>query len=427
MNVVLIFTDQQHKYALGKVSPWISTPNLDRLCEQGVRFSNAYSNAPICGPFRGTLFSGTYISECGTLHNGDPLPSHLPCMAETFTQAGYETGFVGKWHLGGNGQGPIPENLRGGFKHFIGYQCYNGFRENVCFYDEDGQPCPSKRHRTDYTADLAIAQLSRLHESGKPFLQTTWFQAPHYPEQPSPEFEQMYLDRNIPRPPAYQEIDPYTPTGSPRSPSPVENCPDYQRYGNNIDTYLKLYCAMVTQIDANVGRILDHLEGLGCREETMILFSSDHGDMQGCLGLKNKCLPHEMSCGIPMIITTPGGITNCVCEQPVSGIDVYPTILDYCGLDHPAHLKGHSWLSGLKGGEFPNKPVFAEQRVGSRQWCMVRDGAFKLTVKAGTGEPDLLFDLAHDPHEEQNLVSNTEFNQHLQSLLVQLHQTFPNW
>ena len=144
MNVVLIFTDQQHKYALGKVSPWISTPNLDRLCEQGVRFSNAYSNAPICGPFRGTLFSGTYISECGTLHNGDPLPSHLPCMAETFTQAGYETGFVGKWHLGGNGQGPIPENLRGGFKHFIGYQCYNGFRENVCFYDEDGQPCDMK-------------------------------------------------------------------------------------------------------------------------------------------------------------------------------------------------------------------------------------------------------------------------------------------
>jgi arylsulfatase A-like enzyme len=339
LNIVLIFADQMHKYALGKVSPFIHTPNLDYLCKNGVMFTNAYSNNPVCTPFRGVLFTGLYSSCSGVRRNNDPLLAGVITMADAFNRAGYETSFVGKWHLGGAGNGPVPEDLRGGFRHFIGYQCYNGFYNDVHFYDETNHEHRFREHREDVATRLAVDRLKMLHDTGKPFLHVIGYQAPHYPVQPSLEFEQLYSSKTIPYDPDYKETDPYTPTFSPYSPRPFEKCPDYQRYGGNMQEYMRLYYGMVSQIDAGVGGILHCLDELGIRENTVVIFTSDHGDMQGSHGLLNKCLPYEKSCGIPLIISAPDGVKNRECAIPVSGLDLFPTCLDYAGIPINSHLQ----------------------------------------------------------------------------------------
>lgn len=405
MNLLLLMTDQQHKYALGCVSPFVKTPHLDQLASEGTLFSNAYSNNPVCGPFRGILYSGKYSKDNQVLRNGECLPENEVTLPMELYRAGYETSFVGKLHLGATGNAPVPEKFRAGHQHFIGYQCYNGFLDHVCFYDEDHvEHRYDGQHRTDVTADLGIERLKMLAKSKKPFIHTIFFQAPHYPEEPSLEYAKQYEDTKIPFSESYQEVDPYTPTQSPYSPRPFNLCKNYQIYGNNMDMYLRLYYAMVTQIDYNVGRILATLKELGIKEDTAVIFSSDHGDMQGSHGLKNKCLPFERSCGVPMIIKVPNCKQNPIVTKPVSSVDIYPTCLELAGLSSLKELPGRSLLPLIKGDNVCHPPVFAENVDGGHNWIMYRDDRYKLVLDRTSYEPKYLFDMENDRNEEKNLI-----------------------
>ena len=404
MNLLFIFTDQQNRYALSCMdNPNVETPNLDRLAGKGVLFRRCYSNDPVCGPFRGSLMTGQHTSRCGVNGNGAPLPSGTTTFADAFGAAGYQTAWVGKWHLGGNGNGPIPEALRGGFQRFKGYQCYNGFFKDVCFYDEDDVEHRYDYHRTDVTTDIAISELEAMTTAGqdKPFMLMMSYQAPHYPEQPSPEYAALYKDRDIVRRPNCQDIDLFTPTVSPRSPRPVENDPDFQRYGNDVDEYIRLYNAMCTQVDANVGRLVETLERLGVADDTMIVYTSDHGDMQGSHGLKNKCLPHEESAGIPLIMVVPGQPGGRVTDGLVSGIDMMPTCLELTGISPVDGADGQSIAPYLRGESTETcDAVFSERG----DWCMVVSDGWKLAAERQDDglAPTLMTDLNNDPYELNN-------------------------
>lgn len=405
-NILFIFTDQQNRYALGCMdNPNVETPNLDRLAQSGVLFRRCYSNDPVCGPFRGTLMTGQYSTRCRVTDNGKPLPQGTTTFADAFNAAGYQTSWVGKWHLGGNGNCPITKDLRGGFQRFKGYQCYNGFYKDVCFYDEQDQEHRYDYHRTDVTTDIAISELERLAGNEKPFMLMMSYQAPHYPEQPAPEYEALYKGRTIIRRPNCQEIDPFTPTMSPRSPRPVENDPDFQKYGNSLDEYIRLYNAMCTQIDANVGRLLATLERLGVADNTIVAFTSDHGDMQGSHGLKNKCLPHEESAGIPLIMYVPGLAGGRVTDGLVSGIDLMPTCLELAGLDPVASVDGKSIAPFLRGEtESTLDAVFSERG----DWCMIVKDGWKLAAERQDDglAPTLMTHLDEDPYELTNRVED---------------------
>lgn len=412
-NIVMILADQMHKYAMGFLRPHLHTPHLDRLAEEGVVFSDCYSNNPVCGPFRINLFSGMHTISTGQYRNGDPLPN-TECMADTFNAGGYETSFVGKWHIGGEGNRPIPRELRGGFRHFIGYQCYNGFWENVCFYDEEDREIRYDRHRTEVTTDLGIERLRMLAGSGSPFLHVVFYQAPHYPEQPLDPYYQIYKGRDIPLPPNYVETEPYTPTFSPPSPRPFDKDPDYRRYGGDMQEYLRLYNGMVSQIDAGVGRILGEIDALGLRDDTLVLFSADHGDMQGSHGLTNKCLPYEESCGIPFLVRMPGGARGVTVRTPVSGVDVYPTLVEYAGLhvSRSEPWEGESLLSFLSepsGAAADHGPVFSENYLGKRRWTMVRQGPWKLVADKDGLVPMELFHMENDPYECDNKIEDPAY------------------
>lgn len=408
MNILFYFTDQMHRFALGCMGdPDIRTPNLDRLAREGVLFRNAYSNCPICTPFRINLFSGRYSGETGTFGNENRIPESCVTLADRLNAGGFRTGFVGKWHIGNNGNKPIPVELRGGFRDFIGYQCYNGFYKDVVFYDEENREHRYNRHRTEVTTDLAIEKLERM--AGRPFALFVGEQAPHYPVQPAPEYAALYAGAALTRRANSRDVDPYTGTWSPLSPRPPEGCADFQRYGHNLDEYLRLYKAMVTQVDANVGRLLAALERLGLAEDTVVVFTSDHGDMQGSHGLKNKCFAYEESSGIPLIVRVPGGVRGVVTAALVSGVDYYPTLLDYAGLAPEPGLPGRNFAPLTRGRpQELNGPVFSEMP----KWRMVREGALKLVVEGTEDLPTLLFDLARDPLETENRVDDPAYAAH---------------
>lgn len=404
LNILFIFADQMHGFAMGCMGDrQIHTPNLDRLAEEGVLFENTYSNAPVCTPFRGTLFTGRYASQTRIKNNESPVPVSERTLAGCLNEVGYRTSYVGKWHLGDKGNVWVKPELRAGFSDFLGYQCYNDFLDGVWFFDEDGSRVERPGHRTDVTTDLAIERLERVAEDR--FAMFVSYQTPHYPLQPSPEYEAMYEGVHIERRPNAVDIDPYTPTFSPRSPQPKELDPVYQKYGGSLDTYLRLYYAMITQLDANVGRLLSALDRLGLRESTAVIFTSDHGDMQGSHGLRNKGVHWEESTRIPLIVRAPGGQSGMRVPTPVSGIDFFPTCLDFAGAPLEPSAEGASLAPGVLGeDDLPERPVFAEERG----WCMVRHGDYKYVARTPDLEPLHLFDLESDPYEMKDLINREE-------------------
>ena len=416
MNLLFVFADQMHAFALGCMGTSdIHTPNLDRLASQGTLFRHAYSNAPVCSPFRVCLFSGLYGSQINGLRNRALIPEHLPTLPQRLNEGGYRTSYVGKWHIGDSGNKPIPENLRAGFADFIGYQCYNDFLDEVCFYDEAGTEHRYDGHRTDVTTDVALERLRGL--AGNPFALFVSYQNPHYPVQPSPEYEAMYVGKTIARRPNSRDVEPYTKTFSPPSPQPFERDPNFRKYGGNLDEYLRLYYAMVTQLDANVGRLLAELERFGLADDTAVVFTSDHGDMQGSHGLTNKAYAWEESAGIPLVIRVPGGRPGSVCDGLVTGIDFLPTALEWAGLPPEPTSEGRSIAAAARGDEQAlDGPVFSEME----RWCMVRRGSYKLVADGDAVTPADLYNLDDDPYEMDNLVARADLKDVRESLLADL-------
>lgn len=425
-NVLFIFSDQQHKYAFGKSDPVYHTPALDHLCGEGICFGSAYSSNPVCGPYRGCLMTGQITCHNGVEHNNDPLPKDRTLLAEEYGRMGYETGFVGKWHLGGKGAGPIPENLRGGYSHFIGYQCYNGFdpappyNNDVTFYDEADRAWHFPIHRTQATTELAIRMLNLFSECGKPFLLTVGYQAPHYPEQPLKEFELLYNESEFDSPGTQPE--PYTPTFNPKSPADREQCPDYRRYGGQMAKYKQLYAAMVSQIDAGVGRLIDTLKRLHIYDNTVIIYTSDHGDMQGSRGMTNKCLPYEKSAGVPLIIRVPGGVSGKTSFTPVDTTDLFATLTDFCGSGYRAEGQSLKGLLYGKECDLSEKDAFSMYTIGQVPWAMLVQSGYKLIVSYPDYMPTELYHLSEDPEEQRNLINETQEQERISRMLLSVRK-----
>ncbi len=412
MNLLIIFADQQHKYALGRRNPLYQTPHLDALADDGVLFRNAYSPNPVCGPYRGCLMTGLPTCRNGLYANDMPLTPGIPTLAQRLNVRGWQTGFVGKWHLGGHGAEPIPVHKRGGFQRFKAYQMYNGFdveapyHNRVAFYDENDVETIYREHRTKVTTNLAAEMLETMAQKPDPFCMVVAYQAPHYPEQPSPEFEALYKDTVFPVP-EEENIEPYTQTYNPPSAENWADCPDYRRYGGSMAEYRRLYAAMVSQVDAGVGQLVETLRRMGKYEDTLIVYTADHGDMQGSHGLKNKCLPYEMSAGVPMIIRCPGGRRG-ESDALISGLDIMATACELAGDDYRAG--GQSFLAYMKGEtDAPfNGCVVSETLHGNDRWRLIRTPQYKLVARYPGHEPLMLFDMIADEKEEHNLLSQAD-------------------
>lgn len=408
-HIVFLFADQLQAFALGCMgNPDIITPHLDALAADGLLFRHAYSDSPVCTPYRGCLMTGRYPSQSGIRNNGDAFAPDERCLPHALEAAGYATGYVGKWHLGGGGNRPIPRELQAGFHQFLGYQCYNSFVDQVCFYDEEGREYQYHQHRTTVTTNLAMEMVDRIGE--EPFALFVSYQNPHYPIEPDPAFAALYARADLQtRPNVDPATEPFTPTFSPRSPRPFERDPNYQRYGGDLAEFQRLYYALVTQLDHEVGRLIRHLKAKGLYDNSLILFTSDHGEMMGSHGRMNKGVPHEESCRVPLIFHAPGIADDKrgrIEERPVSaGIDIWPTLLDFAGHTDPKQVSGTSWKALAFGERIDHPPIFAEHPwpgERDRTWLMVRDGDWKLVLDRDDLTPHSLYHLGEDPFEMHN-------------------------
>jgi arylsulfatase A-like enzyme len=407
-NILLVFTDQQTFRAISCAgNSHLSTPAMDRLAQEGVRFEHAYCTSPVCGPARASLLTSRMPHETGVEWNGHSIKADVPHMGHIFRKHGYHTVWAGKWHL------PESYPLRGGSKQ----KAIDGF-DLLPFYDSS-QNYPEWGYgdvTDEPLADAVASFLSRPIE--QPFLMGVSFCNPH---------DCCYLTRQPKRyPNADQITDPLPPlppnyTIDPNEPEFLREKRAMDHYGDELllsrdwgqtewQAYLWNYYRMTERVDAALNKVLTALDTHGLSDNTLVLFTSDHGDGVASHRWTAKLSLYEEATRIPFILRwsqhIPSGRTDTA--HLTSQLDVLPTLCDYVGIpQHPA-FRGRSVKTII---DHPNSPwhdtivteLADDKRTPSRKGRMLRSRQYKYNVYSHGKRNEQLFDLKHDPGETQNL------------------------
>ncbi len=436
-NVLLVVSDQLHHRALGCAgNEIIQTPNIDRLAREGVRFENALCPTPFCSPTRASLMTGMFPHHHGIIRNlritNPGLDPELPTTEQSLMDTGFISRQFGKWHLGVKtnvaAYAEDPErNYREHFRSIaqgmpppvdgprnrVGRPVFSidAVKEANARYG-DREPANSWIGRTDvpvehteeaWIADRAIQALAEL--AGTPFFMTVSFPAPHGPWVINEPYYSLYERQRIPLPANRHSV------------LDVEHRTAAWRFGQllgeeGMREYLGVYYGMVSMMDDNLGRILDELERLGEAKNTLVVFTSDHGDMQGGHGMygKTSYSMYEETTRVPLLLRYPGRIpAGKTIETHAGTCDISPTILDYLGLSVPDRLEGRSLRNFIDGKEDLGRPMFAERdrshwnSAGPANYQrLIRTHEWKYSYHS-RGDSQL-YDLANDPGETRNLI-----------------------
>lgn len=287
-NVVFILTDQWRASAFGySGNPDVLTPHLDGFAGKSVNFANAVSVCPVSTPARASLLTGRYPTSTGMFINDLYLPSSELCMAEIFKAEGYNTAYLGKWHLDGHGRfNNVSLDRRQGFDYWKALECSHDYN-NMPYYENDDPQIKYWEGYSPYAiADEANSYIGRHKDDDAPFLLFVSIAAPHYPHNTAPvDVVEKYKDKSLVIPP---------------------NVPENRK--RQVMRELPGYYAHCTAVDAAVGSILDRLEDLGLMENTIVVFTSDHGEMMGAhdVSPKMKQLAWDESIKVPFLISYPG-------------------------------------------------------------------------------------------------------------------------
>ncbi|MBL7133255.1 MAG: sulfatase [Phycisphaerae bacterium] len=376
-NVLYLFSDMQRATSMGCYGdPNVRTPVLDAFARQGVRFDAAMSSTPVCCPHRAALMSGTYGHHNGTVSNSSTFKHPTKCLAEAFRDAGYATGYLGKWHIPGVKETDLgfQEVLTKGQAEKTGGHCFV----------VDGK----KVFETTYSADLAIRFIQEKSAGAKPWLLMVSWVVPHTPYAATAEYRAHY-------PASKLKLPPNVPDGAPKQ-FALGALPDY--YG------------MIENIDADVGRILDALQKAGAADDTVVCYSSDHGDMVGSHGTKNKRWPYEESARVPLLLRYPRAVkAGQVVQDPINTPDVYPTLCGLAGVKPGTGLDGADFSAFLTGqaARPPRDYAFLQMMYAYVPWPGWRALRTRQYMYARTKDgPWLLFDVLKDPYERTNLVED---------------------
>lgn len=439
-NVLLFLCDQLRRDALGCYGdPNVSTPQLDRLADDGVRFANAYSSYPVCVPARFTLMTGEYAHTRNVPAVDYCLSPAERTLADAFTDAGYQTAYFGKWHLTGyerfrfgddhnarlGDRTAIPEPLRGGFQHWRGFDGSGHHFDTAYFSDDDPVPRTLEGYQTDGLVDLAIEFLDE--RDNRPFFAVISVEPPHPPLMAPEPYEARWRDREVTfRPNVDLEAEYLA-----RDRHDYELTTDPEALRRD----LRMYYAMIENIDDNVGRLREALADRALLTETAIAFTSDHGEMLGSHGLRSKQHPHEESAGIPLILSHPGGNleSGSVIDEPTCSEDWYPTLLGLAGISEDGPGVDLTTLATGAVDHLDRDGILLERVKASRPhhaypgeaWRGFRTQRYKYTVKGGPegGSPWQLFDLEADPYEQHNLLTTGEAEATARELHGHLRET----
>ncbi len=397
-NVVFFFTDQQRYDTTGMAhNPCGLTPNFDRMAMDGAYAEYAFTPQPVCGPARAALQTGKYATATGNFHNGVVLSREHKTMADYFNEAGYDTGYIGKWHLA-EGRHAIPRDQRGGYQWLLGANSleHTSTAYDTLVYDNDNNPVRLPGYRVDALTDAAIRYIDDKKDSGKPFFLFLSFLEPH--------FQNCFDD--FPAPDIYKNIPAgYMP-------------PDLGSLKGTAWEHLGGYYGMVKRLDEALGRIRDCLKSLHMEENTILIFSTDHGCHFKTRNKEYKRSCHESSVRIPLAFYGGPFTSGGKLREKVSLVDLAPTLLDACGIPVPEDMQGRSIMPWIRREITTpsHKDIFiqiSESQVGRA----IRTDRWKYSVEAFDKSPSrdpgsmeytetFLYDLEHDPYELHNLIES---------------------
>ena len=416
-NILFVFPDQMRAHALGAMgNSDVLTPQLDRLAAQGVLFENTLANSPVCSPARAVMLTGKYAHRNGMIANDLRLRESEITLAEILAAAGYRTGFIGKWHLDGGPRLPgfiPPGPRRQGFQFWAANECSHRHFDNTYFRD-DPQPIRMDRFEPEVWTDLAIEFLRTSATSGQPWFLMIAMGPPHDPYGAPESYMRIYDPARITMRPNWKAV--------PGMPGPKE---------------IAAYYAAITAIDDQIGRLMSELERLGMAEDTIVWFTSDHGDMLGSHGLRLKRKPFEESIRVPGILRYPKRVRPGRRERALfSHVDFAPTLLALCGLKPPPQMQGAD-LSRLirdDGGKPPASACFqifgphAPDQVPAG-WRGVRTERYMYA--RFRDKPWVLFDLEKDPFQLDNLAEDpraAELRREMEARLAEwMRRTGDSW
>ena len=417
---------------------FLETPAMDRMAQEGAHLANAFVSTALCSPSRASILTGQYAHRHGVVDNNRLVPEGTRFFPQDLQEAGYQTAFMGKWHMGGATDEPRP-----GFDRWI------SFRGQGSYYNPtlniDGERSEFEGYTADILTDYALEWLGEQQGAEEPFFLYLSHKSVHAQFRPAERHAGMYGGTGFDRP---QEVDPGEPAGVPDPQAePVEpaypetmykGAPyretwpdwviqqrsswhgvDYMYHGRlDFDNFYRRYAETLRGLDDSIGRVLDYLEESGLSENTLVIYMGDNGFSFGEHGLIDKRHAYEESMRVPMLAWAPGMIeSGSRVERMVSNVDVAPSILDLAEAEMPERhaIDGHSFLPLLRGEEVEDwrEAVFYEyywewnfpQTPTQFAW---RTDEWKYIFYYGVWDPGALFNLEEDPQEAHNLLGEEE-------------------
>ncbi len=397
-NVVVFFTDQQRWDTTGvHGNPLDLTPNFDRLATSGTHLANFFTCQPVCGPARSALQTGLYPTTTGCFRNTIPLSGETRTLAHHFGDAGYTTGYIGKWHLASGD--PVGPDERGGYQYWLASNLLEFVSDayDTVLFDGDMQRVKLPGYRVDALADAAIRYIDANHD--RRFFLFLSFLEPHhqnhrddYPARDG--YAERYAGRWMP--------------------------PDLGALGGTAHRHLPGYFGMVRRLDDALGRVMDALKSLGLADDTIVLFTSDHGCHFKTRNQEYKRSCHDASIRVPAALTGPGFDSGGQVRKLVSLIDLPPTLLDAAGIGVPNNMQGRSLMPVLNRTDDTWPDDVFVQISEAETGRAIRTARWKYAVTAADADawqqPHAeryteahLYDLDADPYELENLVGVEAF------------------
>ncbi len=449
-NIVFIMSDDHAAHAMSCYGSKINTtPNLDRIADEGMRFDNCFCTNSICAPSRATILTGLYNHENGVKTLGDNFDSRQPTIQRILGENGYQTALIGKWHLG-----------HGGHHDPADFDYWNIFPGQGDYHDpvmiEIGEEKKVKGYATDLVTDISIDWIKN-RDVNRPFMLMCHHKAPHRPWDPDERHAHLYEDVDIPEPETFH--DDYSGKASAAKEAtmridrdlrvrdvkaePPEGLSQKELKSWYYQRYIKDYLRCVASVDYNVGRILYYLDEAGLTEDTIIVYTSDQGFFLGDHGWYDKRFMYEESLRMPFIIRYPRAIkAGSVTKDFALNVDFPETFLDYAGIEIPSHMQGRS-LRPVLEGKTPEdwqtsmyyrywEHLSVEHKVGAHYG--IRTHKYKLIYYYGEalGNADAideqrtpeweLFDLDKDPYEMCNVYNDPNYAEKIEVLKKELYR-----
>jgi len=409
-NLLFVFSDQQSWDMVGCYgNDQIRTPNIDRMAAEGVRFNHCVSSCPVCTPYRSILLSGQHPLYNGCLVNDiQMLPGKGASFAEALNDAGYHTGYIGKWHLyGGVRERGIPAGpMRYGFDNeFYTNNCDLHYWADKAFYwDDSGKRVKLGKFESDGQTDQAVAFLDR-HAGKGPFALFVSWHPPHN------------WGWGYPAPAKYEKL--YDPKAIRLRPG----CKDTKAIRRDYRGHM----ALCTNVDDNLGRLLEKLDEKNVSGNTIVVFTSDHGDILRSHGLReHKSRPRQISCRVPLVMRMGGRLPSRVSDMLVGSLDMMPTLLGLMDIKPPATCQGTDYSKAIRNGRdevTESVPMFFWGCGSDWRGVYTHRYTYAFEPKGATKGINVLFDRKEDPYELNNLFNSPEHK----ALKAKLHALTLEW